>query len=227
MEDIILCFSNGHVAFDSFTRAFNQLHDGERVPLDRRLFERLFIIHGLVEFQLFMGNGQLFHNQPCAFLPRHPYSEIDQFIMRNYDHFYKIFVQFWSTHNVFHPCKSSSKNDPDGDLCSAAMICDGHMKIRRRLCSNPYVPLHLPSHFDALFNEFIVGCSHSPRKNGQLCESCEQNCTAAEKTNKPPTKKQTENMQRKLKNWERRYENDMTMVSVPRKNYCIRFHEYQ
>ena len=218
LKDINLCFSNGHVAFDSFTRAFNQLHDGERVPLDRRLFERLFIIHGLVEFQLFMGNGELFHNQPCAFLPRNPFSEIDNFIMRNYDHFYKTFVQFWSTHKVFHPCKSSSKGVVDDDLCSTAMICDGHMKIRRRLCSNPNVPLHLPLHFDPLFNELIVGCCHSPRINGQLCESCERDNTTVEKTSKRPTKKQMENTQRKLKNWMKRYENDMTTVSVSREN---------
>lgn len=138
------------MAFDSFTRAFNELNDGSCIPLDRRLFERLFIIHQLIEFQLFMGTGEKFLNQCTAFFPSNISIEIDTFILNNYDHFYKHFVEFWSSHNTFHPCKSTKRDDNVDDVCAAAIICDGHMKIRRHLCANPSVPLSLPNHFISL-----------------------------------------------------------------------------
>ncbi|CAF1508000.1 unnamed protein product [Adineta steineri] len=94
--------SNGHVAFDSFTRAYNQLGEGERV-----------------------------------------------------------FVQFWSSHCSFHPCQLKSEGNNNNNLCSAAIICDGHMKIRRRLCANANVSLTLPEHFSPVFNNLMLGCNVS------------------------------------------------------------------
>ena len=63
----VFYFSNGHAAFDGFTRAFNELSDENRIHLDRRLFERVFLFHALIDFQLFMGTDQSFRNQTCAF----------------------------------------------------------------------------------------------------------------------------------------------------------------
>ncbi|CAF1509532.1 unnamed protein product, partial [Adineta steineri] len=146
---------NGHVAFDCFTRAYNELGEGERVRLDRRLFERIFIIYSLIEYQLFMSLNERFKNQPTGFLPRYIYSDIDEFIMKNYDYFYKVFVQFWSSHGSFHPCQLKSEDNNNNNLCSAAIICDGHMKIRRRLCSNANVSLILPEHFSPVFNNLM------------------------------------------------------------------------
>ncbi|CAF3850826.1 unnamed protein product [Adineta steineri] len=152
---------NGHVAFDCFTRAYNELGEGERVRLDRRLFERIFIIYSLIEYQLFMSLNERFKNQPTGFLPRYIYSDIDEFIMKNYDYFYKVFVQFWSSHGSFHPCQLKSEDNNNNNLCSAAIICDGHMKIRRRLCSNANVSLILPEHFSPVFNNLMLGCNVS------------------------------------------------------------------
>ena len=202
------------MAFDAFTRAFNELSDDHRTCLDRRLFERIFIIHALIEFQLFMGIGQLFRNESCAFLPRNLYTEIDRFIMMNYDHLYKQFIEFWSTHNTFHPCKLKSKDGTDDSLCSAAIICDGHMKIRRRLCANPKVSLSLPVHFQALFKELIVGCGHTPNINAMLCASCENSGVLVEERRQRRTKKQIENAKRKREKLEKKFENDMGSVSM-------------
>ncbi|CAF3868483.1 unnamed protein product, partial [Rotaria sp. Silwood1] len=58
---------------------------------------------------------------------------------------------FWSSHNTFYPCKLAVQGGGDDSLCSAAIICDGHRKIRRRLCANPNVPLSLPEYFVHLF----------------------------------------------------------------------------
>lgn len=209
-------FSNGHVAFDAFTRAFNELSDDNSIQLDRRLFERAFIIYALIEFQLFMGTDQSFRNQTCAFLPRKLYTEIDEFIMMNYDRFYKMFIEFWSMHKTFRPCKSKLENRIDDSLCSAAIICDGHMKIRRRLCANPNVSLQLPVHFQLLFKELTVGCSHTPIINGKLCTSCENNNVSLKKRKQRRTKKQIENEKRKRNKLEKRFENDMGSVSMTR-----------
>ncbi|CAF5017808.1 unnamed protein product, partial [Rotaria sp. Silwood1] len=111
----------------------------------------MFLIYELIAFQLFMGIGEKIINQSCAFFPRNIYTEIDKFIMINYDRFYKNFVEFWSSHNTFYPCKLAVQGGGDDSLCSAAIICDGHRKIRRRLCANPNVPLSLPEYFVHLF----------------------------------------------------------------------------
>ncbi|CAF3163528.1 unnamed protein product, partial [Rotaria sp. Silwood2] len=99
-----------------------------------------------------MSDGPTFENECCAFLPRNVYTDLDKFIMDNYDLFYKQFIQFWSTHHSFLPCNSTK---PRSGKCSTALICDGNMKIRRRLCANANLPLELPEHFDHLFKETI------------------------------------------------------------------------
>jgi len=92
------------MAFDSFTRAFNQLSDNSCVPLDRRLFKRVFIIYTLIEFQLFMGSGQSFLNQTSACLPRSIYSDIEIFItikyLFNFDHHIIHFILVNQNHKV-------------------------------------------------------------------------------------------------------------------------------
>ncbi|CAF4498411.1 unnamed protein product [Rotaria socialis] len=192
--------SNGHVAFDSFTRAFNELIDDSHIPLERRLFERIFIIYEIIQFQLFMGTGEKFLNQCCAFFPSNISTDIDNFIMVNYDRFYKKFVQFWSSHNTFYPCKSVKEVDNEYDLCSAAVICDGHMKIRRRLCANPNIALSLPEHFVYLFKPLIVGCSHTPNPKEKLCTQCKNNNLAKEASTScfASEKKQSQKQSRSL-----------------------------
>lgn len=208
------------MAFDSFTRAFNQLNDDLYIPLDRRLFERVFIIYELIRFQLFMGTGEKFLNECSAFLPRNIYTDIDKFIMINYDHFYKTFVQFWSTHNTFYPCTLTSQGGNDNSLCCAAIICDGHMKIRRRLCANSNVPLSFPIHFTGVFKELIVGCSHTPNVNEKLCRLCKSNGVEVESSKSRNTTKQIKKLNQKLKNLEKRNINDMGTVRKKNNFVC-------
>lgn len=181
--------------------------------MERRLFERVFIIYALVEYQLFMGIGEPFKNQCSAFLPRNIWTELDSFIMLHYDHFYKIFVQFWSSHKIFHACTASHNNNIDDTACSAALICDGHMKIRRRLCANSDVPLTLPIHFSPLFKDLFVGCSRTPMIHGRLCIKC-KNKGVLVPLGQRYTKKQQENAKRKSKAAQKILANDMGSVSI-------------
>ncbi|CAF3957510.1 unnamed protein product [Rotaria sp. Silwood1] len=160
-----------------------------------------------------MGIGEKFINQSCAFFPRNIYTEIDKFIMINYDRFYKNFVEFWSSHNTFYPCKLAVQGGGDDSLCSAAIICDGHRKIRRRLCANPNVPLSLPEYFVHLFKPLIVGCSHTPNINETLCTQCKNNNIIVETATSSITAKRKKIM-KKSQSLKNAYINDMSAVST-------------
>jgi hypothetical protein len=164
-----------------------------------------------------MGEGERFRNEPSAFLPRNLYTDIDEFIMKNHDYFYKGFVEFWSSHNSFHPCQLKSENADGTNLCSAAIICDGHMKIRRRLCANADVPLVLAEHFNPIFNNFMVGCSHTPDINNKFCVSCSADNVKPKEKKQYRTKKQTENLKRKWNALTKKNTNDMSNVSIIKK----------
>ena len=166
-----------------------------------------------------MDIGERFRGQLCAFLPRNIYNDIDEFIMKYYDYFYKMFVTFWSSHSTFHPCKLKSDTGND-NLCSAAIICDGHMKIRRRLCANGNVPLILAEHFSPLFSELKVGCSHTPRINSKFCISCSSNELIIE-DKQQLTINQNENGKRKLNDFSK-HSNDMERVSFIPELACSR-----
>lgn len=160
-----------------------------------------------------MANGEKLFNQCCAFFPRNIYSEIDDFIMKNYDRYYKNFVEFWSTHKYFYPCKLAAQGSGDAGLCSAAIICDGHMKIRRRVCANANAPLYLPEHFVDIFQPLIVGCSHTPNINEKLCSRCKNNnitITTSTSQNGSKRKKVTNKKSQALNNI---HMNDMATVS--------------
>ena len=133
--------------------------------------------------------------------------------MLHYDHFYKIFVKFWSLHKSFHPCKLKHQGNEinDNSECSAAIICDGHMKIRRRLCANSNVPLKLPIHFNPLFKELLVGCSHSPQVHGRICVECKDQEVSVPQVQRY-TKKQEKSARRKLKALQKTLTNDMGSV---------------
>ena len=160
-----------------------------------------------------MGTGEKFHNQCCAFFPRNISTDIDKFIMMNYDHFYKNFVKFWSSHKTFWPCKLTRHGDDNG-LCTGAIICDGHMKIRRRLCANPNVPLALPEHFVDLFKPLIVGCSHTPNVNEILCTQCKNNNIAIGTSTSSLRTKRKKKKNKKSQPLEKNYVNDMASVSA-------------
>lgn len=164
-----LLFRSGHVAFDAFTRAYDHMKNESSSSLDRRLFERLFIIYAMAEYQLFMGEGSIFMDQPTAFLPRHVFTDFDNFILDQYDLFYKQFVSFWGTHKSFHPCQMKTG---DQNHCSSTIICDGHMKIRRRLCSNPNVSHKVPPSCSPVFNRFFTGCPRTPALKSMMCSEC-------------------------------------------------------
>jgi hypothetical protein len=127
----------GHLAFSTYTRVFNKQQAHPPDPLlHRSMFERDFITYSLVQFQLFMGGSQ-------AFLPFNIYSDFDGFIGDNIDHFYAQFVQFWGEHSLFKPCAPIRGHEKDS--YRKCLIVDGHMKIRRRICSNPTTSLTLPA----------------------------------------------------------------------------------
>lgn len=163
-----------------------------------------------------MGTGEKFLNQCCAFFPCNIATEIDPFIKKNYDHFYKNFVEFWSSHSTFYPCKLTTRGANNNDLCSAAIICDGHMKIRRRLCANKNVPLSLPQHCIDLFKPLIVGCSHTPNPNQILCIQCKtNNIEVGTRT------KQKGIMNETSQSSPNNYANDMTTVSIKQKRFNL------
>ena len=178
-------FSDGHLGFETFTRCFNNSSDISNAKLDRRLFERMLLIYALIEYQLFMGEEPKLQNECCAFLPKNVYVDLDKFIIDNYDIFYKQFVSFWSNHSSFHPCQQTKR----GDKCSAALVCDGNLKIRRRLCSNLKLPLEIPEHFDPLFKDSIVGCSHTPVDHSELCKRCEESGVQVDSSSKSAKRK--------------------------------------
>lgn len=159
-------------------------------PLHRSMFERDFITYSLVQFQLFMGSNQ-------AFLPFNIYSDFDRFIGDNIDNFYAQFVMFWGEHSLFKPCAPIRGHEKE--TCGKCLIVDGHMKIRRRICSNPAMSLTLPAHFDHVFDDILIGCSHSPAVNSRLCPSCKEAGVVHTVSKKRPTMKEKENARRREK----------------------------
>lgn len=145
-----------------------------------------------------------------AFLPQNVFTDFDKFILTNYDRFYRQFVLFWGTHSTFHRCKGQSVNIDD---CSTTIICDGHMKIRRRLCANPHVQQRLAPYFSPIFNNLQVGCPHSPELNSTLCHECMDASIEIPPRKKPLTKKEKTAVQKKIKRAEQPKINDMTTVS--------------
>jgi hypothetical protein len=139
--------------------------------------------------------------------------------MINYDRFYKNFIEFWSSHNTFYPCKSTIPGEHDDSLCSAAIICDGHMKIRRRLCANQNIPLSLPEHFVDLFKPLIVGCSHTPSVNETLCTQCKNNNIVVEASSSYLKGKRKQIVNKKSQSLENNYGNDMTTVSIKKSEF--------
>ena len=201
---------SGHLAFDVFTRAFNGLADDVHRKLDRRLFERMFLVYALVEYQLFMGEEGEFMNECVAFFPRNIFTDLDNFILANYDKFYKQFVLFWASHSAFHQCRSQSEH---GGNCSTTIICDGHMKIRRRLCANPNVQHKIAPYFSPIFEDFVVGCRHSPANNSRLCNGCMDLNVGPPIRKKALTKREKEAIRQKRKRAAKTQVNDMASVS--------------
>lgn len=197
------------MAFDAFTRAYNDMNDDRHEILDRRLFERMFIIYAVTEYQLFMGEGQPFMNECTAFFPRNVFSDFDKFIMAQYDQLYEQFVSFWGSHSSFRRCKSKSINEND---CSTTIVCDGHMKIRRRLCANPNISHKVPAYCSTIFKDFLVGCCHSPAVGSMLCDECKNSGVEIPPRTKALTKKQRVSIQRYKKRQHKTRINDMASV---------------
>ena len=197
----------GHLAFSTYTRTFNkQSSQQPNPPLNRLLFQRHFLVYSLVQFQLFMGNEQ-------GFLPFNIYSEFDSFISNNIDRFYVLFVGFWGDHCSLKPCDLPRQNE--NNACGRCMIVDGHMKIRRRICANPSASLVLPTHFDHIFDEIIVGCGHSPAVNSPLCLSCKDAGVKYTANKTRFTVKQKEHVRRRVK----RKEDDVDINSMSEVSY--------
>lgn len=132
-----------------------------------------------------------------AFLPFNMYMDFDAFIDDNIDHWYLDFVQFWGEHSQLKPCESIRGNIESP--CSKCLIVDGHMKIRRRLCSNATVSLSLPTHFEHVFDDIVVGCSHSPGVDSPLCHVCKDAGVVNVFPKKRLTLKEKENSRRRMK----------------------------
>lgn len=177
--------------------------------LDRRLFERMFLVYSMIEYQLFMGEGSLFMGEPTAFLPRHVFKDFDNFIISQYDSFYKQFVSFWGTHKSFHPCQMKTS---DPNHCSSTIICDGHMKIRRRLCSNPSVLHKVPPSCSPVFKNFFVGCSRTSSLNSTLCSNCQGFSVPLSKPDGASSRKQRKTLTGK-DSLNQSVDNEMTEVS--------------
>lgn len=147
----------GHVAFATFERTYNILSTTPPdPPLERRLLERIFLIYSMIQFEFFMGNEH-------TFLPRHVKLQLDDFIDLNFDRWYTEFVTFWSKHSSVKPCATK---------CTSAIIIDGHMKLKRRLCYNQKLPLVPPRPFELVFDTITVGCPETPAYNSKFCQKC-------------------------------------------------------
>jgi hypothetical protein len=150
-------FSLGHVAFSTFARIYNRLSTTPPdPPLERRLLERIFLVYSIIQFELFMGSEH-------AFLPRHLKLQLDDFIDIHFDRWYTEFVRFWSDHSSLKPCAPK---------CTNAIIIDGHMKLKRRLCYNQTLPLVPPRPFELVFDTITVGCPETPDYKSKICHKC-------------------------------------------------------
>jgi len=110
----------------------------------------------MVQFEFFMGNEH-------AFLPRHLKVQLDEYIDLHFDRWYLQLVQFWSNHSSLKPCSTK---------CTNAMIIDGHMKLRRRLCYNQSLSLVPPRPFELVFDTITVGCPETPSYKSKYCFKC-------------------------------------------------------
>jgi hypothetical protein len=98
-----------------------------------------------------------------AFLPRHLKLQLDDFLELHFDRWYMEFVQFWSNHHSLKSCTTK---------CTQAIIIDGHMKLKRRLCYNQTLSLVPPRPFELIFDNITVGCSETPGYKSKLCHKC-------------------------------------------------------
>lgn len=109
-------------------------------------------------------------NEPVAFFPRNIFVDFDNFVANQFNFFYKQFTLFWGTHQTFCPCDTKTVGI---NSCSKALICDGHMKIRRRLCANSNVIYRTMPGCHLVFRTLLVGCSNTPSRNSNFCQSCQ------------------------------------------------------
>ncbi|CAF4122600.1 unnamed protein product, partial [Rotaria magnacalcarata] len=152
-----VCPNLGHMAFLTFERIYNQLSTiTPDPPLERRFLERVLLVYSMTQFEFFMGNDH-------AFLPRHLGIELDEFLDLHFDRWYTEFSKFWATHSSFKRCTTK---------CTSAIIIDGHMKLKRRLCYNQSLLLVPPRPFELVFDTIIVGCPESPAYRSKLCHKC-------------------------------------------------------
>lgn len=150
-------FSLGHTAFLTFERIYNRLSTtAPDPPLERRFLEHVSLVYSMIQFELFMGNDHVF-------VPRHLSLQLDDFLDLHFDRWYKEFVTFWATHSSLKLCKTK---------CTNAIIIDGHMKLKRRLCYNQNLPLVPPRPFELVFDTIIVGCPESPAYKSKFCHKC-------------------------------------------------------
>lgn len=94
-------------------------------------------------------------------------SSLYQFFDKNFDTWYKYFVQHWSTHHLTHPChaKDEAKNG-----CMLAFVIDGMQKVARPICKNKNKCIRTEEFPDSLY----VGCGNTPKSKTGLCETCQQ-----------------------------------------------------
>lgn len=110
----------------------------------------------MIQFELFMGNDHVF-------VPRYLGLQLDDFLDVHFDRWYTEFVKFWANHSSLKPCKTK---------CTNAIIIDGHMKLKRRLCYNQNLPLVPPRPFELVFDTITVGCPESPAYKSKFCHKC-------------------------------------------------------
>jgi hypothetical protein len=145
------------MAFSTFERSYNCLSVTTPVPkLERRLLERIFLIYSMIQFEFFMGKEH-------CFLPRYVRVQLDDFIDLHFDRWYAEFVTFWASHSSIKPCATK---------CTSAIIIDGHMKLKRRLCYNQSLPLIPPQPFKLVFDTITVGCPETPAYQSKFCHKC-------------------------------------------------------
>lgn len=147
----------GHIAFSTFERIYNHLSKTPiNPPLERRLLERIFLIYAIIQYEFFMGSDHVF-------VPRYLKLQLDEYIDTHFDRWYTELVRFWSNHCSLKPCLTK---------CTHAIIIDGHMKLKRRLCYNRNLALVPPKPFNLVFDTITVGCPETPAHNSRFCDKC-------------------------------------------------------
>jgi hypothetical protein len=110
----------------------------------------------MIQFELFIGNEH-------AFILRRLQLQLDDFLDLHFDRWYMQFVKFWASHTSLKPCTTK---------CTNAIIIDGHMKLKRRLCYNQTLPLVPPRPFELVFDTNTVGCPETLAYKSKFCSKC-------------------------------------------------------